>query len=230
MTVFPASKIRTFYLLLLILVFCITIFSNARGHFEIYGFWLGTIFGLLFGSFLVFVGLGQRIIIDNEVVSYASNLFQLIFKLPGLRNMNIEDIEEVRLGIPRINKNMTTMAAINISSSNDEISFNPDLFENRTIVSLLRKLRDGNPQIKFDQYSTSLMLAGNDNHRLRTTVLKNFYVTVLLITLFLAILLFLKYIHFLDSQLIYLTMVQVFLLLPFIYNRIFENLRRRSAS
>lgn len=148
-------------------------FSFTPGQFDIESMKMGMIIGGGFTLLLQMLVFGQKVEITGGEVIYYPNWIAWIVStykkkliLPGIR--------EVRLGLPRKNKEKRTFAAINISSQNEEISFNPDLFDFLTLVALFKELRK-NQSIKFDEFSLKLMDRGDDRDSFRRQVFGNFF-------------------------------------------------------
>lgn len=57
---------------------------------------------------------------------------------------------------------MRTYSAVNISSKDKEVTFNPDLFNDSTLKGLFLELKLLNPNIVFDKYSSNIMEIGKD--------------------------------------------------------------------
>jgi len=149
------------------------IFAYARGSFELKGLGIGVVFGGLFALFPLVYGLGQKIDLSDKEISYSSNLLTL-FISKYKKKLLLSEINEIRLGMPKINKNHTTFASINISTPYNEISFNPDLFSNITLHDLFLELKVRNQNIKLDNYSHNLIEKGKDSNVFRKTVFSNF--------------------------------------------------------
>lgn len=146
----------------------------SKGSFDIAGLKLGMMIGAGLAVFPLFYGLGQRIEILKDEVVYSAHLGDLVVNNTKKR-IPIMEVEEIRLGKPRINKFVNTFAAINISSKDKEITFNPDLFESSTLATLFRELGARNGKIKFDNYSLSMMEKGRDEGLFRKNVWKNLF-------------------------------------------------------
>ncbi|KKQ40753.1 MAG: hypothetical protein US60_C0054G0012, partial [Microgenomates group bacterium GW2011_GWC1_37_8] len=179
---YSSSPKRVLLISAIIFVVMFLVFAFARGKFELYGLGLGAFFGALFALFPLVFGLGQKVELSDKEINYSSNLLAL-FISKFKKRLLLSGVDEVRLGIPKFNRNQATFAAINISTTNDEITFNPDMFDNTTLHNLFQELKTRNPNIKFDNYALNLIEQGKDGAVFRKTVLGNFIWTALLIIL-----------------------------------------------
>jgi hypothetical protein len=156
------------------IIFLILSFAVAfsRGSFDFTGLKLGVMIGTGFAAFPLFYGLGQRIEISEDEVIYSAHLGDLVVNNTKKR-IPITEVEEVRLGKPRLNKGVTTFAAMNITGKNREITFNPDLFESSVLVILFKELKLRKPGVKFDEYVENLIEKGSDGGVFRKKVFRN---------------------------------------------------------
>ena len=150
--VYPNSKRKVFLVILVIFIFFCLVFSFTKGEFDPYGFEIGFVISTAFSLVIVFNELGRHITITKDGVVYYPNMLNKLLREPASKIL-ISQIKSIRLGLPRVNKQMSTFAAINISSDDKEISFNPDLYDNSVIQKLFKELKARNPKIKLDKYS-----------------------------------------------------------------------------
>lgn len=122
---------------------------------------LSTIFSTLFSLVVIYYGFGQEIEIKDSKIKFYSNLGSKFLEREK-EGLPINEVLEVRLGTPRINKSMRTYSAVNISSKDKEVTFNPDLFNDSTLKDLFLELKLLNPNIVFDKYSSNIMGIGKD--------------------------------------------------------------------
>lgn len=180
---YSSSITKVVFILAVIFTVICLVFTFSRGKFELNGLGLGAIFGLLFALFPLVFWFAQKVELTDREISCSSNLLALFigkFK----KKLLLSQICEVRLGIPKFNRHQATFAAINISSENDEITFNPDLFNKSTLHNLFQELKTKNPNIKFDTYSLNLIEKGEDGGAFPKMVLGNFLLAALLIIIF----------------------------------------------
>lgn len=224
---YSSSKKRVLYVFFVILISFVLTFSFAHEGFDVYGLKLGLIFGTLMGLFPLFFGLGQTVFVENTKISYSSNLIDLLFRKSNLKQININDIKFVGLGIPKMNKNVASFAAINISSEDKEITFNPDLFDTTTLKKLFSKLNSDNSNISFDKYSSAILEAEKPDKIFRKVVIKNFSLTVVLMMVMVLLLLYLNHLNVVSTKLVFSAITMSFIFLPLIYNRMCEKARRK---
>lgn len=197
-------------------VICL-VFTFSRGKFELNGLGLGAIFGLLFALFPLVFGFGKKVELTDNEISYNSNLL-VLFISKFKKKLLLSQISEVRLGTPKFNKLQATFTAINISSENEEITFNPDLFNNSTLHNLFQELKARNPNIKFDTYSLNLIEKVEDGGAFTKTVMGNFLWTALLIILFALISLVLYKIEIISKEALFVVTGVQIIIVPMIYN------------
>lgn len=216
---YSSSHKKVFLISAIIFIVMCFIFAFARGSFELNGLGLGAIFGGLFALFPLMYGLGQKFDLTDKEIIYRSNLFAL-FISKFKKKLLIAEINEIRLGIPKSNINRATFAAINISTSKDEITFNPDLFDNMTLHDLFQELRVRNSGIKFDNYALRLIGQGKDSNVFRKTVFGNFILAALLIIVIGAISLMLSNLGVISKEIVYLINATQLIIVPIIFNRL----------
>ncbi len=159
--VYSHSKAKV--LTVVFVIFCLLTFSMAltpKG-FSTENLTLSTILSTLFSLIPMYYGFGQEVEIKNSKIKFYSNLGSK-FLDRDKEGLPINEVLEVRLGTPRINKSMRTYSAVNISSKDKEVTFNPDLFNDSTLKNLFLELKLLNPSIVFDKYSSNIMGIGKD--------------------------------------------------------------------
>lgn len=203
---------------IIFIVMCL-IFAFSRGKFELNGFGLGAILGALFALFPLVYGFGQRVELTDREISFSSNLLTL-FISKFKKKLLLSEVDEIRLGIPKFNKNQATFAAINISTPNDEITFNPDLFDNEMLHDLFQALKTQNPNIKFDNYALNLVSQGKDSGVFRKTVFGNFIWTALLIITIGVISLLMFKLGVISKETVYVVIGLQIIIVPLIFSRV----------
>lgn len=204
------------------------VFTPSKGKFDLTGLGLGATFGLLFALFPLVYGFGQKIKFTESEISYSSSLLACCIS-KFKKKLLISQIREVRLGTPKFSKYQATFAAINISSENDEITFNPDLFNNDTVQNLFQELKTRNPNIKFDNYSLNFIEKGKNGGVSTKMVFSNFLWTILLIIFVGITSLVLFKLDIIPNELIYVVAGAQIVIVPFIYNWLVQIFRKRKA-
>jgi len=193
------------------------VFAFARGRFELYGLTWGMLIGSLFGAFPL-MALGTRIEVNENEVRFCGGVLSLIFP-KKCKSILLSSVREVRLGLPKINKGMSTFAAINISSEKDEITFNPDLFRKQTLMDLFRHLKNRAPNIRFDKYSQKMLERGVGHSELIGTVGKNFARSVVIVMIVGLIVLILYRVNIVSKDWLYPILGLQIIVLPIVVNR-----------
>ena len=201
------------------------IFAFGRGKFELYGLSLGVAFGLLFALFPLVYGFGQKVELTDKEISYSSSLLAVIIS-KFRKKLLLSEVDEIRLGISKFNKNNATFAAINISGKNDEISFNPDLFNNVTLQNLFQELKTQDPNIKLDNYALNLIEQGKDSGTFRKTVFGNFIWTALLIIVIETVSLLLFKLGIVSKEVVYIVTGLQIIIVLLIFNRLAKIIRK----
>ena len=203
----------------------LAVFSFARGSFEVEGFKLGLFFGALPALLITFFGYGQVVKVSQTEVIYSSSLLTLL--IDGLKvKIPVNELTEIRLGLPKINQTRATFAAINISSQDKEITFNPDLFDNGTLQSLFAEIKRLNESVKMDDYATSIMETGGDKGAFPKKVLGNFLGSALLIVLVGLITIFMYKSGIASKKAVYLITGTQIIFIPIVYNFLANKLKK----
>lgn len=178
---FKPSTRKTYVIAAFFLLFCTLIFGFSRGIFEITAALTGFYFGLIFSGIIIFFSLGQRISIIEDEIQFFSNFLELYRNKPQ-KKLLISRITQVSLGLPSLNK-AKTFSAINILTTTEEISFNPDLYADNTLHTLFRALKEKNSSISFDNYTQKIYLGNKSTGEFTQSVLKNFFQIIILPTI-----------------------------------------------
>lgn len=154
------------FVLILGTIFSFSLKKTSIPSFE--GFLFGAAMGGVFGLLVLSFGFGQKLEISGNQINYSPHLLSTL--LSGLRKrLIISEIKEVVLRLPKINQ-VATFAAINIRTENQEITFNPDLFDESTLQKLFLKLQQLNTNIQFDLYAVRIMKGVSGNRLFKTKV------------------------------------------------------------
>jgi hypothetical protein len=213
---YSASRKKVLFISATVLVVLCLVFAFSRGKFEVNGLGLGTIFGFLFALLLIIYGFGQKVELSKKEISYSSNSLALFIN-KFKKRLQLSEIIEIRLGIPKFNKNNATFAAVNIATTNEEISFNPDLFDNTTLRNLFRELRNQSPNIKLDDYTLNL-IEGKDDRVFQKMVLGNLLWTTLLIILIGIISLLFYKMEIISKEAVFVINCSQIIIVPIIFN------------
>jgi len=194
--------------------------SDNKVLLYINGFEFGATVGAMFGVFVLFYGLGQKVLITEDEFIFSRNLLSLFVKRFRER-IKISQIEEVILGLPKKHYR-ATFAAINIRSTDQEIAFNPDLFDRKTLQKMFADLNYRNSNIRFDQYGQALIRGESGEKVLALTVLKYSLLTVVFMISIplLAILIHKMAGGIISKKVVYYFVLGFLFFLPFILNKI----------
>lgn len=225
---YSSSPTKVVFISAVIFIVICLVFTFSRGKFELNSLGLGVTFGLLFALFPLVYGFGQKLELTDKEISYSSSLLAL-FISKFKKKLLLTQISEVRLGTPKFNKHQATFAAINISSENDEITFNPDLFNNVILQNLFQELKTRNPNIKFDDYSLNLIEKGKDGGVFPKMVLGNFLWTALLIILIGIISLVFYKMEIISKEAVFVVTGAQIIIVPIIFNWLANIFNKRKS-
>lgn len=225
--VYPNSIKKIFIVFFVFFVFFLImgiwdgLHSKWYKPFDINIFIIDFSIGLFFGALLLGATFRAKLILTEQRITYypsfVLHFLDTLFKKENA--LDLSEIQEVRLGTPRLNKNVATFAAINIASANKEITFNSDLFEKGILQCFFKDLQQKNPSIKFDNYSLSIIQVGSDQHIFAYTVLKNFILTALLLVINGILFLLLYGVGVLKKETVVLLLGSQLIFVPLVFNR-----------
>jgi len=222
---FTASYKKVLIAFLAFVLILGTIFSfslKKTSSPDLEGFLFGAATGAVFGLVVLFFRFGQRVKIFNNQVEYSPHLLSIFISKLSKR-LVIPEVKEVALGLPKINQE-ATFAAINIRTDNQEITFNPDLFDEITLQKLFAKLQQLNPNILFDSYATRIIKGESGDKVFRIKVFGNFSRTILLMFFIALLSIGLYKTKLLSKQMTFVFLGVALFVLPFVFNYLMKKL------